>query len=40
MLPHYLEPLLNLTIPVADQTCGTANDDTLGNRVAAKQLMT
>jgi len=38
-LQMYLEPLLNLIVPVADQTGGTADDDTLYNRLATKEVI-
>ena len=35
----YLEPLLDLAVPVADKTGWAADDDTLSNRLATKKTV-
>lgn len=39
MCREYLEPLLDLAVPVADKTGWAADDDTLSNRCATKQII-
>lgn len=36
---QYLEPFLDFTVPVADETGRAANDDTLSNWLATKQII-
>lgn len=35
----YLEPLLDFTVPVADETGWAADDDSLSDRLATKQII-